>query len=92
VGAESRVAIGRKNGFFAGNDRAGTTAATLSTLIASAERHGIDPQAYFTSILARIAATAVSELEQLLPNVWTRDNQSESAKHPITPPGPSASA
>ncbi len=41
--ALKRVAIGRKNWLFAGNDRAGQTAATLYSLIASAERHGVDP-------------------------------------------------
>ena len=43
-----RVAIGRENWLFAGNDRAGRTAATLYCLIASAERHGVDPQRYPT--------------------------------------------
>lgn len=71
--ALKRVAIGRKNWLFAGNDRAGATAATLYTLIAGAERHGIDPQAYLTSVLAKIAATATSDLEQFLPDVWKRD-------------------
>ena len=68
--AMKRIAIGRKNWLFAGNDRAGATAALLYTLIASAERHGVDPQAYLTSVLAKIAATAVSELDQFLPDVW----------------------
>jgi hypothetical protein len=75
--ALKRVAIGRKNWLFAGNDRAGATAATLYTLIASAERHGVDPQAYLTSVLAKIAATPVSDLEQFLPDVWKKDNTAE---------------
>jgi hypothetical protein len=54
---------------FAGNDRAGQTAATLYTLIASAERHGVDPQRYLTSVLARIAITPAAELEPFLPDV-----------------------
>ena len=71
--ALKRIAIGRRNWLFAGNDRAGATAATLYTLIAGAERHGIDPQAYLTSVLAKIAATPVSDLEQFLPDVWKRE-------------------
>jgi transposase len=78
-----RIATGRKNWLFAGNDRAGATAATLYTLIASAERHGLDPQAYLTSVLAKIAATPVSDLEQFLPDVWKRENNAE----PLTPSG-----
>lgn len=72
--ALKRIAIGRKNWLFAGNDRAGATAATLYTLIAGAERHGLDPQAYLTSVLAKIAATATSGLEQFLPDVWKQDS------------------
>jgi hypothetical protein len=68
--ALKRVAIGRKNWLFAGNDRAGHTAATLYSLIASAERHALDPQAYLTSILAQIATTPISQLEQFLPDRW----------------------
>lgn len=68
--ALKRVAIGRKNWLFAGNDRAGQTAATLYTLIAGAERHGVDPQRYLTSVLAKIATAPAGELEQFLPDVW----------------------
>lgn len=68
--ALKRVAIGRKNWLFAGNDRAGATAATLYSLIASAESHGVDPQRYLTSVLAKIASTPVSQLDQFLPDAW----------------------
>ena len=68
--AIKRVAIGRKNWLFAGNDRAGQTAATLCSLIASAERHGLDPQRYLTGVLANIAATPVREVNRFLPDVW----------------------
>jgi hypothetical protein len=75
--ALKRVAIGRKNWLFAGNDRAGQTAATLYSLIASAERHGVDPQRYLTSVLAKIAITPAGELEQFLPDVWKREDRAE---------------
>jgi len=52
-----RVAIGRKNWLFAGHDYAGSTAARLYSLIASAERHGVDPQRYLTSVLAKLPFT-----------------------------------
>src|SRR5262249_55031582 len=45
-----RVAIGRKNWLFAGNDAAAENHAWLWSLIASAERHGLDPQRYLTSV------------------------------------------
>jgi hypothetical protein len=68
--AMKRIAIGRKNWLFAGNDAAAESHAWLYTLIASSERHGLDPQKYLTSVLAKIGQTPISELEQFLPEVW----------------------
>ncbi|HVT30416.1 MAG TPA: IS66 family transposase [Lacipirellulaceae bacterium] len=70
--ALKRVAIGRKNWLFAGNDRAGGTAAVLYSLIASAERHELDPQRYLTSVLARLPGLPPSDLPKLLPDAWKR--------------------
>ena len=55
--ALKRVAIGRKNWLFAGHDAAAVNHARLWSLIASAERHGVDPQRYLTSVLAKIGQT-----------------------------------
>ncbi|MCC6493621.1 MAG: IS66 family transposase, partial [Pirellulales bacterium] len=52
--ALKRVALGRKNWLFAGNDAAAENHARLWSLIASCERHGVDPQRYLTSVLAKI--------------------------------------
>jgi hypothetical protein len=49
-----RVAIGRKNWLFAGNDAAGASHARLWMLIASAERRGLNPQASLRSVFAMI--------------------------------------
>ncbi len=75
--AMKRVAIGRKNWLFAGNDRAGETTALLYTLIASAERHGVDPQRYLTSVFAKLPFTPEEELDQFLPDVWKKDDVAE---------------
>jgi transposase len=80
--ALKRVAIGRKNWLFAGHDEAGASHARLYTLIASAERHGIDPQRYLTGILAKIGQTKLSDLGQFLPDVWKQDD----SRDPIPPP------
>jgi len=72
--ALKRVAIGRKNWLFAGHDEAGASHARLYTLIAGAERHGIDPQKYLTNMLAKIGQTKLSELGQFLPDVWKRED------------------
>jgi len=66
------VAIGRKNWLFAGNDRAGGTAALLYSLIASGERHEINPQRYLTSVLARFPGLPPGDVGKLLPDAWKR--------------------
>jgi hypothetical protein len=68
-----RIGIGRKNWLFAGHDVAAQRAATLYSLIASAERQGVDPQRYLTGVLARIAATPTAQLDQYLPDVWKQE-------------------
>lgn len=76
--ALKRVAIGRKNWLFAGHDAAAENHARLWSLIASAERHGLDPQRYLTSVLAKIGPAATCDLEQFLPDAWRREDAGES--------------
>jgi transposase len=79
--ALKRVAIGRKNWLFAGNDAAAQNHARLWTLIASCERHGVDPQRYLTSVLAKISQTPPDGLDQFLPDTW----KALDATEPIQP-------
>ena len=72
--ALKRVALGRKNWLFAGNDQAAANHARLWSRIASADRHGIDPQRYLTSVLAKIGTTPTEELLQFLPDVWRNES------------------
>jgi transposase len=81
-----RVAIGRKNWLFAGTDEAGASHARLWTLIASAERHGLCPQRYLTSVMAKIGQAKLSELGQFLPDAW----KAEDAASPPPVPTPSS--
>jgi transposase len=78
--AVKRVAIGRKNWLFAGSDAAGGTAARLYSLVAGAERHGLDPQRYLTSVLARLPGLPESDLHRLLPDEWKRADGEEPAQ------------
>lgn len=75
--ALKRVALGRKNWLFAGNDEAATSHAMLWSLIASCQRHGLDPQRYLTSVLAKIHLTPPDELDQFLPDNWKREDAAE---------------
>jgi hypothetical protein len=75
------VAIGRKNWLFAGNDAAAENRARLRSLIASCERHALDPQRYLTSVLAKIGTlkirrggTPAEQFAQFLPDLWKRED------------------
>jgi transposase len=61
------VALGRKNYLFAGSDTGGERAAAIYSLIGSAKLHGIDPEAYLTSVMRRIADHPINRIEELLP-------------------------
>jgi hypothetical protein len=65
-----RVALGRKNWLFAGSDNGGRTAAILFSLIATCQRHRVEPFAYLRDVLARIAAHPVTRLAELFPQNW----------------------
>ncbi|KIV63455.1 IS66 family transposase [Agrobacterium pusense] len=64
-------ALGRKSWLFAGSDRGADRAAFMATLIMTAKLNGIDPQVWLADVLARIADTPITRLEQLLPWNWT---------------------
>jgi hypothetical protein len=78
--ALKRVALGRNNWLFAGHDAAAENHARLWSLIASAERHGVDPQRYLTSVLAKLPLLSPGDTKSLwhfLPDVWKRDDNAE---------------
>lgn len=82
------MAVGRKNYLFAGSDRGGERAAALYSLIESAKLNGLDPEAYLTDVLTRIADHPARRLTELLPWNWTsltsapdRQGQTSSAYH-----------
>jgi len=62
-----RVALGRRNWLFCGSDHGGHTAAILFSLIATCQRHKVEPFTYLRDVLTRIAAHPVSRLAELLP-------------------------
>jgi transposase len=66
------VAIGRKNYLFAGSDAGGERAAAVYSLLGSAKLNGIDPEAYMTEVLRRIADHSINRIGELLPwNLFT---------------------
>jgi transposase len=61
------VALGRKNFLFAGSNAGGERAAAIYSLIGSAKLNGMDPEAYLSNVLARIADHPINRIEELLP-------------------------
>jgi transposase len=61
------VALGRKNYLFAGSDAGGERAAAIYSLLGSTKLNGIDPEAYMTAVLRRIAAHPINRIGELLP-------------------------
>jgi transposase len=65
------VALGRKNWLFAGSERGGQSAAVAFTLIETAKLNGVDPQAWLTHVLGRIADHKINRIDELLPWNYT---------------------
>ena len=61
------VALGRKNYLFMGSEGGGKSAAIAYTLIETAKLNGVDPQAWLTDVLARIADHKINRIDELLP-------------------------
>src|ERR1700722_10560541 len=61
------VALGRKNYLFAGADTGGERAAAIYSLLGSAKLNGIDPKAYLSLLLRRIADHPINRISELLP-------------------------
>ena len=67
------IALGRKNYLFAGSDSGGERAAAIYTLIGTARLNGVNPEAWLTDILARIAdGHPINRIEELLPWNWSQ--------------------
>jgi transposase len=64
------VAVGRKNGTFAGSDEGGPRAAAIYTLIATAKLNDVDPQAWIADMLARLPDHPAKRLDEMLPWNW----------------------
>jgi transposase len=64
--------LGRKNYLFCGSDAGGQRAACVYTIVETAKMTGINPQAYLTDILQRIADHPIHKIDALLPWLWTQ--------------------
>jgi transposase len=65
------IAVGRNNWVFFGSDQGGQTAAVLRSFVASCQRVGVEPFAWFKDVLSRIADHPITRIAELLPHNWT---------------------
>ncbi len=76
------IALGRKNYLFMGSERGGKSAAIAYTLIETAKLNGVDPQAWLTDVLARIADHKINRIDELLPwNIISGTEPTKSTNH-----------
>ena len=65
------VALGRKNFLFAGHDEGAENLAKLQSIVATCERHGVNPQAYLEDVLVRVNTHPAKDIEALMPWAWS---------------------
>ena len=64
------IAVGRRNWTFFGSDQGGKTAAVLRSFVASCQRAGVEPFAWFKDVLSRIGSHPINRIAELLPHNW----------------------
>lgn len=64
------VALMRKNSLFFGNDRAARRFMTLYSLIATCERHDVNPEIYLADVMIRLQDHPADRVAELLPHRW----------------------
>ncbi len=62
----------RKNSLFAGSDAGAQAIAVHLSFIATAKRNGVNPVDWYADVLERINGLKTSELQQLLPQNWSK--------------------
>lgn len=68
------IALGRKNYLFMGSEGGGKAAAIAYTLIETAKMNGVDPQAWLTHVIDRIADHPASKITDFMPWNFASDH------------------
>ena len=65
-----RVAVGRSNYLFVGNEETGQNHAILYSFMATCEQHGVNPLDYLSDVLLRVQTHPAGRIDELLPHRW----------------------
>jgi transposase len=74
------LAIGRKNWLFLGDVEAGPRAAVVSTIMAGAKRHHLEPWAYVKDVLITLSVSP-DRVMDLLPDRWAQSHPEHVLNH-----------
>jgi len=66
------VAMGKKAWLFYGSDKGGRDHAIVLSILSTCRRHGVEPLAYLTDVIQRLAENPAENPENLLPYNWKR--------------------
>jgi len=75
-----RQAVGRKNWLFVGNDEGGEVNATLVSLLASCDMHGIEPVGYLRDLLCLLPYWRHHRVLELAPVNWRQTLEQQEAR------------
>ena len=68
------VVLNRKNALFAGHDHGAENWACIASLVETCKLNDVDPQAYFTDVLAKLVNLwPASRIDEPMPWVWAAD-------------------
>jgi transposase len=69
------IALGRRNWLFAGSHSGGERAAAMYSILQTAKLNGVNPEAYLTDALSKIAAGhPINRISELMPWVYHPPN------------------
>ena len=67
------VALSRKNSLFAGSDEGAANWAAVASLVETCKLNSVEPHAYFTDLLTRLAkGWPNARIDELMPWNWTK--------------------
>jgi transposase len=64
------VALGRRNWMFVGSTKGGDASALFYSLAETCRLNGVEPEAWFTDVIARIGNHPINRIDELMPWNW----------------------
>lgn len=75
------VALGRRNWLFVGSIKGGEASALFFSLAETCRLNGVEPEAWFTDVIARIGDHPINRIDELLPWNWQAAREIQNLEH-----------